>query len=101
LSEAVNYAIVRSILKSYGFPFREREIDGMVVITVYFYVSDMTDGEPVLTFNINKSDGQVQLKIESGCLYLEPIELYEVEDAVWNIFKRIKSIHVLYNIGDP
>jgi hypothetical protein len=93
-------AVIVTILSSYGFPFKERKIGNTIVITVYFYVSDMTDGEPVLTFYI-RDDGQVFIYIDSGCLYLEPYELCDVKDVFWDIAKRLKNIYVIHRVCDP
>jgi hypothetical protein len=104
--EAVNYnrAIIKTVLRDYGFPFREYEVDEngkkVIVITAYLNRCDMEDGEPIFTFNI-RPDGQVIMSIEGGCLYLKPREHYEVSGAILDIIRGIQKVLILYRVGDP
>jgi hypothetical protein len=103
--EAVNYnkAIIKTVLRDYGFPFREYEVDDngkkVIVITAYLNRCDMEDGEPIFTFNI-RPDGQVIMSIESGYFDLKQREQYEVSGAIWDIIRGIQKILILYRVGD-
>ena len=103
--ETVNYniAIIKTVIRDYGFTFREYEVDedgkNVVVIVAYLNRCDMEDGEPILTFNI-RPDGQVIMSIENRYFDLKPREQYEVSGAIWDIIKGIQKVLILYRVGD-